>query len=103
MYIEDEDDGEEIRAAFEKHDDEFLKFDRVVNKLSNRPDLHCFLVLDWMFPGTTDMIDAAEHDEIYLEPNALEFLRKVTEEQLIDLIRCGLRYDESIDSLCMFA
>lgn len=81
--------------------DEFLKFDRVTNKLSNRPDLHAFLLLDRLVPRDRDMVSGAAHDEIYLDVEPAE-LEGITEEQVVELIRCGVRYDSHTDSLAMF-
>ena len=82
---------------------EFLEFDKVSPKLSTRPDLHAFLLLDSMFPGmTTDMISGASHDEIWLDVDAEALASIATDEQLRDLCRCGVRYDEENDSLVMF-
>lgn len=36
---------EELEAAFERHEDDFLKFDRIANPRSSRPDLHAFRLL----------------------------------------------------------
>lgn len=92
---------ENIEAVFDKFDDEFLKFERVENRLSNRPDLHAFLLLDKLVPSDRDMVSNASHDEIWLEVD-LEALvaAGITEDQIRDLVRCGIRIDE--DSLCMF-
>ena len=35
---------EELHELWEKHDNDFIRFDRVAVKLSNRPDLHAFLL-----------------------------------------------------------
>lgn len=95
---------EELEALFEKHNEEYIEFERIPaeRRLSNRPDLNAFLLLDRLFPDTDDIISAAEHDEysVSIAPSAL--CEKVSEECLIDLIRCGLRYDSSTDSLCFF-
>lgn len=92
----------ELGNLFEKHNDEFLKFERVENKKSQRADLHAFLLLDSIVPGKSDMVSCAEHDEIWLDVDCEEFGRAVTEEQIIELVRCGVRYDDDVDSLCMF-
>ena len=92
-----------LEKLYEKYEDEYLKFDKVDNKLSNRPDLHAFLLLDKLFPSTTDIIAAAEHDEFYLEIEPDKLSRKATEEQILELIRCGVLYSEDNDSLFMFA
>lgn len=93
---------ENIKAVFEQFDDDFLKFDRVEKKLSNRPDLHAFLLLDRLLPGDRDMVSAAEHDEIFLDVE-LDDLAKtgITEEQVRDLVRCGVRISD-FDGLCLF-
>jgi len=88
------------RELFEKHNDEFLKFDRVAVKHSQRADLHAFIVLDKLFPGKSDIVSAAEHDEIWLDIGSDE-IEKLTEEQIIELTRCGVRRGDC-DSLCMF-
>lgn len=93
-----------MTARFEKFDDEFLKFDRIPaeRRLSNRPDLHAFLLLDRLMPGTSDMVSAAEHDEIWLDVDTEELDAKVSDEELMDLIRCGVRYHDEYESLCLF-
>lgn len=90
---------DDIEKLFKKHHAEFLQFDRIQVKLSNRPDLHAFMLLDKIQPGTQDIVSAAAHDEFYLEgrPEAIE-----NEEQVIDLLRCGVRYDSHLDCLAMF-
>ena len=52
-------------------------------------------------PPGTDMVTAAEHDEIYLGVDCEELAKVATEEDLLDLIRCGVRYDR-FASLCMY-
>lgn len=92
----------ELRAIFEKHDDEFLEFDRIAAKRSLCPDLHAFMLLDELLPGRSDMVCHAEHDEIWLKPNLRDLAKVATEGQLVDLIRCGVRIDVDGDGLCMF-
>ena len=92
-----------LEKLYKKYEDEYLKFDNVENKLSNRPDLHAFLLLDKLFPSNMEMIAAAEHDQICLEVEPDKLSRKATEEQILELIRCGVMYDADMDSLTMFA
>lgn len=94
--------AEELVKAFEEHDDEFLNFENVENKLSERPDLHAFILLDRLVPGRTDMVSAAEHDEIYLDVNIESLAEAITKEQVLELVRCGVRVDSYHESLCMF-
>jgi len=83
------------------HEAEFLKHQHSMKMVStNRPDLRAMILLDQLVPGTVDILSSASHDEVWfeIEPDALAAV--ITEEQIIELIRCGVRYDE--DSLCMF-
>lgn len=93
---------DELSEFLESHNDEYAEFDRVTNKLSNRPDLHAFLLLDKLCPGNTDMVSAASHDEICLCVDPDQLCKYASDEEIIDLHRCGVRYDQSTDSLCMF-
>lgn len=88
---------------FDEFEEDFLKFDAIKEKLSTRPDLHAFILLDKLVPGTRDLISAAEHDEYYLSIEPDELLKVATKDQLRDLHRCGVRYDGANDSLCLFA
>ena len=91
-----------IKEFFKKNSDEFLEFDEVENKLSNRPDLCAFILLDKLLPGDSDIVSAAEHDEIFLDVD-IETLESVaTADDLLTLIRCGVRYDSDFDCLAMF-
>lgn len=89
----------DIAEMFSKHDNEYLKFERVVNKRSQRPDLHAFLLLDEISPGDSDIIVWAGHDEISLD---FEDWDKLTEELVVELIRCGVMYDSSYEMLYSF-
>jgi hypothetical protein len=95
---------EQLKATFEKYDDEYIQFQNVANKRSRRPDMHAFIVLDELLPGDGkgDLISAAEHDQYWLdiEPEALA--RVATEELICDLVRCGVSYDEDDESLFLF-
>jgi len=89
-------------ATFAQHEEnEYGCFEKIEKKRSQRPDLHAFLLLDEIAPGSAAMVAAAEHDEIYLGVSP-EAMAQATEEQIVELIRCGVRYDERVDSLAMF-
>jgi hypothetical protein len=95
---------QELESLFDKHEDEFLKFERIPaeRRLSNSPDIQVFRLLDELFPGDDDLVSCATHDEIFLSIDGEEFASKVTEDLLIDMMRCGLRWDSSEQSLCVF-
>ena len=95
---------EQLSATFDKYEDEYIQFQNVVNKRSRRPDMHAFIVLDELLPGDGkgDLISAAEHDQFFLdiEPEALA--RVATEEIILELVRCGVSFDEENESLFLF-
>jgi len=88
-----------IEAIFEKYNDEYSKFERVENKRPNRPDLHAFLLLDELFPGKDGIVFLVRSDEIWLNID-YEDIEKLTELQILELVRCDVGYDDG--SLCLF-
>lgn len=99
----DDDDREDFGERWnriDQDDNEYLEFERVQNKRSQRPDLHAFLLLDALFPGSSNIISGACHDEFYLDVGGCD-LESLTDEQIIELIRCGVMHRDG--SLYMFA
>lgn len=92
----------ELKDLFKLHHGEFLEFDRVANKRSKRPDLHAFMLLDELCPGEKDIVSAAEHDEIFLAVEVEDLAKVITEDQVIELTRCGIRVSSDFDCLCSF-
>lgn len=90
------------REQYQKHEGEYLEFNKVQNKTSMRRDVHAFNLLDKLVPGERDIVCAASHDEIWLDVDPQELAAVATEDQVIELIRCGVRYDSETDSLSMF-
>jgi hypothetical protein len=86
----------DLEEIFEKYNDEFLEFDRVENKLSERMDLHAFILLDKLVPGTSDIVCSSEHDEFWVDTNPEELASVATEQNIIDLIRCGMQFEEGL-------
>lgn len=91
-----------LREMFAAADGEYLKFERVESRWSNRPDMHALITLEKLFPGTKDLIAGATHDEFYLEIEPWKLGELATQELITDLHRCGLRYSEKV-GLCFFA
>lgn len=81
--------------------EEYLKFELVANKRSNRMDLHAFMLLDSIWPNKRVMILAAKHDEIWLDIDEEE-IEQLTDDQILELSRCGVRHDDDTGSLAMF-
>lgn len=91
-----------LEECFEKFNDDYLKFERVENKLNERPDLCAFILLSQILPGSRDIVAAAEHDEIFLDTDCDRFAEVATEDDILTLVRCGIRYDEETNSLCSY-
>lgn len=93
-----------LDEAFEAAEGEYLKFERVENNLSGRPDLHAFLLLEKLLPGgDRDLICASEHDEYWLDVDCEKLAEVATQDDINNLSRCGVRFDRDIESLCLFA
>jgi hypothetical protein len=93
----------DLDEIFERHSDEYIEFDRVENKRHPAPDIHVFLKLYEMCPPETprDIVCGASNDEIYLDTDTEKFAEIATEADVIELIRCGVRYGDG--GFCMFA
>ena len=91
-----------IKDFFDEHENEHGKFDKIETPPSDRPDLCAFLLLDKIVPGSYDIICGAEHDIFWLSVSPEEFCNSCSESDLIYLIRCGVFYDEDVDSFAMF-
>ncbi len=70
---------------------------------TKRRDLNAFLLLERILPGEGDMVSGAEHDEIFLGVDLEEFAKVATEEDVKNLIRCGVRFDDYREGFAMFA
>jgi len=79
-----------------------LKFDRVGAKRSSRPDVHAFILLTELCPGSGCIVDAAEHDKIWLSIDVGDLESNATEANIVELIRCGVMYDDEMESLAMY-
>ena len=90
----------EIKDKFEAVNNDYLKFERIKNKKATRPDVHAFILLEELFPSENniDLIECAEHDIYYFSVEG-EQLNKLTDEHILELVRCGISYDEEFDCL----
>lgn len=93
---------DQLRDLFEKHDELFMAFELYGRTGTCRPDLAAFILLDQLCPATGGIIIGAITGEIVLNIDPVELAKVITEEQVIELIRCGVRYDDQDNSLCMF-
>ena len=93
---------EDLNEVFEKFNDEYIKFDRIEKPLHPRPDIAAFMLLHNLVPqGGRDMVSASEHDEIFLDVELEDLAKVATEEDILYLVRCGVRLSE-YDCLAMF-
>ena len=84
----------DIEERFKKFSDEYLNFEKVENKRSNRPDLHAFLLLEELSPGGKgNMICDGEYNKIWLDVD-YDDLDTFTDDQILELTRCGVRCDD---------
>lgn len=92
----------EMRDLFGKHDEHYHRFNDVAveKRHSNRPDLHAFILLDKLVPSEQDIVWGSEHDEICLNVNLEKLAAVISEEEIIELVRCGVRC--SYEGLSMF-
>lgn len=87
---------------YSKYDDEYLYFDRIENKLSKRPDIHAFLLLDLIAPNEGTILSTADHYQVYLNVDLDKLAENATQEQIRDLIRCGVSFHKDNECLIMF-
>lgn len=93
----------EMIDIFDDNSEEFLEFNRIQEKLSSRSDIHAFILMNNLVSDTQPIISASEHDEFFLSVNPYLLAEVITKDQVIDLIRCGIRYHIEYDCFCMFA
>jgi len=91
----------DLHERFEKFNDDNLAFEKVVNKKSKRPDLHAFIILEKFSNNEWGLVASAERDEIWLDIND-DDIKNITDGQILELRRCGVRHDKKIGCLKMF-
>lgn len=93
-----------LKEMFDKYQEEHGEFSEITNQFSSSPDIHAFILLDKLCPAEgEDMISCANHDEIFLRVAPDDVAEIITEEQVRDLVRCGVMYNEDEDCFWMFA
>jgi hypothetical protein len=98
----------EIYNKYQEGDYAFLDFELVENKRSTIPDLHGMLLFAEIFKPQHRIVSAAEHDQIWFNHGDLEedenynSIFPITEEQLLELFRCGFSFDEETESFFAF-
>jgi len=95
---------EELTDLFDDINDEspWPKFEDIENPRHPRPDMHAMLLLHELVPGTMDMVSAAEHDQIFFDVSLEALAPVITEEQVRELVACGVHTDEYGEGLSSF-
>ena len=92
----------DLQKTFEEFDDEYRNFDKVENALSARADLCALLLLDKLLPSDINIIDFAGGDEIAFDVDCKKLAKVSTSQDILTLVRCGVRYDDDTGKLAMF-
>jgi hypothetical protein len=91
---------DKMKAFFEKHDDEHGRFERVPaeRRLSQRSELHAMILLDRLVPGDSEMIISPHYDGgSILDIDLSRLAASANEQDLLDLIRCGVGIANEMD------
>ena len=90
-----------VSELFRAHYKEFGEFGRVENKLDSRMDLHALVLLAKLFPSEKRIISefGLSWFCIGVTPKQVESL---TSEQVLELVRCGVRYDDNNGDLIVY-
>ena len=89
-----------IEEFFEENEGEFLKYDSDFELKDKHPDLFVFNTLSVFVSAPKSVVNYARHEEIFFEPDPELVYNSLDEYTMIQLIRCGLRYDG--ECFCMF-
>lgn len=86
---------EQIADTFEEHRTEFIEFSKVQNPENPARDLCALLILARVcpLPRGSKAIAHADHDEVFLEWGVGDLAGKITAEDVIRLLRCGVHCD----------
>lgn len=93
---------DKLSDKFARNRGEYGRFELVSPKLTKRPDLHAFCLLDSLCPGTVNIVESSEEGLLWLGVDMNQLSNVVTERQVIDLIRCGVMYDGWDTGLVMY-
>jgi hypothetical protein len=94
----------DLQSLFEKYSEEYLQFERVENPRHPRADLCAFLMLHDLAPQPhgRNIVGRAKHDEVWLDADCDALATSATEEDVVTLIRCGVRFDSGNHAFAMF-
>jgi hypothetical protein len=91
-----------LNERFEALYDKRKSFSDLQNKRHNSPDICAFLLLSELCPAPgCKIIKSLSHDEIFLNTNC-HVLDAASDDDILTLISCGVRFDSKFDCLTMW-
>ena len=97
-----------LKQFMAQNSNEFGKFERIKNPPSTHRDLHAMHILSQFMTkhgisviNCTGPSNETDTGLIVFEPSIRDVEAMATEEQVIDLVRCGVRYNHEYDALVM--
>lgn len=93
---------EELVKDFDICSEEYKKFERVEDKRSSRPDINAFILLNELVPDKEQIIAAVAHDTFYLKVDMDKLVQVINRRHIVELIRCGVMFEPTEESLFMF-
>lgn len=101
--LEPEVDPNSIKVRFDKFDSESHKFERIpeAERLHPNQRLCVFMKVASLMSDPEKFEVFAEHDIIGM-PNDDEFKSPITDDDILYLVRCGVRWSTEFDCLAMF-
>ena len=89
-----------LSERFENVNDDYLKFDQIEKPLHPSNDLAGLLKIASLLKDPTNFPMSADHDSLYLARP--EDMVELTDDDILELTRCGISYDSSNDCLFKF-
>lgn len=93
-----------LSERLDRFENVYGKFNEMeeTHKRAPRRDLHAFLLLNELVPGTAPIVSAAEHDEIYLDTSVEQLNAVISDAQVEEMARCSVRYHDDYDCLALY-
>lgn len=93
-----------LAERFEQFENDSHEFEKVEPKTSQCPDIHALMLLERLLPlpNGHDMVSGAEHDEITLNVDLEKLEEVITDDQILELRRCGVFCYGECHCLAMF-
>lgn len=94
--------GLEEIIAMTEDDDNCRANKSTYPRLSKREDLHVMMLLSELIDSEDNIITCSDHDIIYFEASPEDLAGKITRNQLLSMLDCGLFYDSDNHGFTLF-